>query len=164
MSTSRILVSSGTDFESTVGYSRAVRVGPHVAVAGTTGPGTPGDIGAQTREALRRIEIALNEAGAALSDVIRTRIYVTDISRWREVAMVHAEVFGQIRPAATMVEVPALIVPELFGGDRSRRLLRDRRERAVRGGPVASDVDHSPNGQGAVQMREQHRLRIRCYS
>jgi enamine deaminase RidA (YjgF/YER057c/UK114 family) len=114
MSTSRILVSSGTDFESTVGYSRAVRVGPHVAVAGTTGPRTPGDIGAQTREALRRIEIALNEAGAALSDVLRTRIYVTDISRWREVAVVHAEIFGQIRPAATMVEVAALISPELL--------------------------------------------------
>jgi enamine deaminase RidA (YjgF/YER057c/UK114 family) len=114
MSSSRILVSSGTDFESTVGYSRAVRVGPHVAVAGTTGPGTPDDIGAQTREALRRIEIALNEAGAALSDVIRTRIFVTDISRWREVAVVHAEVFDQIRPAATMVEVAALIAPELL--------------------------------------------------
>lgn len=114
MSTSRILVSFGTDFESTVGYSRAVRVGPHVAVAGTTGPGTPGDIAAQTREALRRIETALNEAGAALSDVIRTRIYVTDISRWREVAVVHNEVFGQIRPAATMVEVAALIGPELL--------------------------------------------------
>ena len=113
MSTSRILVSSGTDFESAVGYSRAVRVGPHVAVAGTTGPGTPGNVGAQTREALRRIEIALNEAGAALSDVIRTRIYVTDISCWREVAAVHAEVFGQIRPAATMVEVAALIAPDL---------------------------------------------------
>lgn len=112
MSTSRILVSSGTDFESTVGYARAVRVGAHVAVAGTTGPGTPGDIGAQTREALRRIEIALKEAGAALSDVIR--IYVTDIPRWREVAAVHAEVFGQIRPAATMVEVSALIAPELL--------------------------------------------------
>jgi enamine deaminase RidA (YjgF/YER057c/UK114 family) len=114
MSTSRILVSSGSDFESTVGYSRAVRVGPHVAVAGTTGPGAPGDISAQTREALRRIEIALNEAGAVLGDVIRTRIFVTDISRWREVAVVHAEVFGQIRPAATMVEVAALIAPELM--------------------------------------------------
>src|SRR3984957_3295456 len=105
MSTSRILVSSGTDFESTVGYSRAVRVGRHIAVAGTTGPGTPGDIGAQTREALCRIEISLNEAGAALSDVLRTPIYVTAISRWREVAVVHAEIFGQSRPAAAMVEV-----------------------------------------------------------
>jgi enamine deaminase RidA (YjgF/YER057c/UK114 family) len=84
------------------------------AVAGTTGPGTPDDIGTQTREALRRIEIALNEAGASLSDVIRTRIYVTDISRWREVAVVHAEVFDQIHPAATMVEVSALIAPELL--------------------------------------------------
>ncbi|MDT7720569.1 MAG: hypothetical protein QOE94_1580 [Mycobacterium sp.] len=114
MSVSRILVSSGSDFESTVGYSRAVRVGPHVSVAGTTGPGPPDDIGAQTREALRRIEITLNEAGAVLSDVVRTRVYVTDISRWREVAAVHAEIFGEIRPAATMVEVAALIAPELL--------------------------------------------------
>ena len=114
MSVSRILVSSGSDFESTVGYSRAVRVGPHVTVAGTTGPGPADDIGAQTREALRRIEIALHEAGAVLSDVVRSRIYVTDISRWREVAAVHAEIFGEIRPAATMVEVAALIAPELL--------------------------------------------------
>jgi enamine deaminase RidA (YjgF/YER057c/UK114 family) len=114
MSVSRILVSSGSDFESTVGYSRAVRVGPHVTVAGTTGPGPADDIGAQTREALLRIEIALHEAGAVLSDVVRTRIYVTDISRWREVAAVHAEIFGEVRPAATMVEVAALIAPELL--------------------------------------------------
>jgi enamine deaminase RidA (YjgF/YER057c/UK114 family) len=114
MSVSRVLVSSGSDFESTVGYSRAVRVGPHVSVAGTTGPGPPDDIGAQTREALHRIEIALNEAGAVLSDVVRTRVYVTDISRWREVAAVHAEIFGEIRPEATMVEVAALIAPELL--------------------------------------------------
>jgi enamine deaminase RidA (YjgF/YER057c/UK114 family) len=112
MPQSRTLVSSGSEFESAVGYSRAVRVGPLVAVSGTTAPGS--DVGTQTREALRRIEVALNEAGAALSDVIRTRIYVTDISRWREVAAVHAEVFSQIRPAATMVEVAALIAPELL--------------------------------------------------
>jgi enamine deaminase RidA (YjgF/YER057c/UK114 family) len=114
MSASRILISSGPDFESTVGYSRAVRIGPHIAVAGTTGPGPVDDVGAQTREALRRIEIALNEAGATLRDVIRTRIYVTDISRWAEVAAVHREVFGEVRPAATMVEVAALIAPELL--------------------------------------------------
>jgi enamine deaminase RidA (YjgF/YER057c/UK114 family) len=114
MSTSRILVSSGTEFEAAVGYSRAVRVGPCVAVAGTTAFGASGDIGAQTREVLRRIEIALTEAGAALGDVVRTRIYVTDIARWREVAAVHAEVFGEIRPAATMVEVAALIEPALL--------------------------------------------------
>jgi enamine deaminase RidA (YjgF/YER057c/UK114 family) len=114
MSASRILVSSGSDFESTVGYSRAVRVGPHIAVAGTTGSGPVDDIAAQAREALRRIEIALSQAGAMLSDVVRTRIYVTDISRWREVAAVHSEVFGDTRPAATMVEVAALIAPELL--------------------------------------------------
>jgi enamine deaminase RidA (YjgF/YER057c/UK114 family) len=114
MSAFRILVSSGSDFESTVGYSRAVRIGPHVVVAGTTGPGPVDDIGAQTREALRRIEAALNQAGAMLTDVVRTRIYVTDISRWREVAAVHSEIFGDIRPAATMVEVAALIAPELL--------------------------------------------------
>ncbi|HXS87022.1 MAG TPA: RidA family protein [Mycobacterium sp.] len=114
MSTSRILVSSETEFEAIVGYSRAVRVGPLVAVSGTTAPAASDDIGEQTREVLRRIEIALAEAGVALSDVVRTRIYVTDISRWREVAAVHAEVFGQIRPAATMVEVAALIEPGLL--------------------------------------------------
>jgi len=117
MSAKRILVSSESDFESTIGYSRAVRIGPHIAVAGTTGsaPGAnDGDIGARTREALRRIEAALDQAGAMLRDVVRTRIYVTDISRWREVAAVHSEVFGDIRPAATMVEVAALISPEVL--------------------------------------------------
>lgn len=112
MPPNRIRISSGSDFESVVGYSRAVRVGPLVAVAGTTGAGN--DIGAQTRDSLRRIEIALTEAGATLADVVRTRIYVTDISRWREVAAVHMEVFGDIRPAATMVEVSALIAPDLL--------------------------------------------------
>jgi enamine deaminase RidA (YjgF/YER057c/UK114 family) len=108
----RVNVSSGSEFESVVGYSRAVRVGSHVAVAGTTGGG--GDIAAQTREALRRIEIALREVGAALTDVVRTRIYVTDIARWEEVGAVHAEIFGDIRPVATMVEVSALIAPDLL--------------------------------------------------
>ncbi len=114
MPASRRVVSSGSEFESAVGYSRAIRVGPHVAVAGTTGAGRSGDIAAQTRDALHRIEIALEEAGAALTDVVRTRIYVTDISRWREVGAVHSEVFGDIRPAATMVQVSALIAPELM--------------------------------------------------
>jgi enamine deaminase RidA (YjgF/YER057c/UK114 family) len=114
MSANRSLVSSGSEFESLVGYSRAVRVGPHVAVAGTTGAEPTGDITAQTRDALRRIDIALREVGATLSDVVRTRIYVTDISRWREVGAAHAEVFREIRPAATMVEVSALIAPELL--------------------------------------------------
>lgn len=105
-------VSSGSAFESTVGYSRAVRVGPLVVVAGTTAPGD--GVAAQTREALRRIEIALQEAGANLTDVIRTRMFVTDIGHWEEVAAVHAEVFCDVRPVATMVEVSALIAPELL--------------------------------------------------
>ena len=108
----RVNVSSGSSYESAVGYSRAVRVGPHVVVAGTTAQGD--SIAVQTREALRRIEIALREVGAGLADVVRTRMYVTDISRWQEVAAVHAEVFGDIRPAATMIEVSALISPELL--------------------------------------------------
>jgi enamine deaminase RidA (YjgF/YER057c/UK114 family) len=108
----RVNISSGVEFEAMVGYSRAVRVGPVVAVAGTTGAGE--GIAAQTRDALRRITIALAEAGAELSDVIRTRIFVTDISQWRDVGAVHAEVFGEIRPVATMVEVAALISPELL--------------------------------------------------
>ncbi|WAC89764.1 RidA family protein [Mycobacterium sp. Aquia_213] len=114
MSANRKLISSRSDFEATVGYSRAVRVGPYVAVAGTTGTGPADDIAAQAQDALRRIGIALDEAGASLNDVVRTRIYVTDISRWREVAAVHARVFGEIRPASTMVEVSALIAPELL--------------------------------------------------
>ena len=112
MSASRHNVSSDSDFESIVGYSRAVRIGAHVAVAGTTGSGE--NVSAQTRDALRRIEIALKDAGATLADVVRTRIYVTDIARWREVGEVHAEFFGEIRPVATMVEVSALIAPELL--------------------------------------------------
>ena len=110
--THRRNVSSESEFETTVGYSRAVRTGPFVAVSGTTAAGET--IADQAREALRRIETALTEAGASLSDVVRTRMYVTDISRWREVGAVHAEVFGDIRPAATMVEVSALISPELM--------------------------------------------------
>ena len=105
-------VSSGSDYESLVGYSRAVRTGPFIAVAGTTGAGD--NVAAQTRDALRRIEIALQEAGGSLADVVRTRMYVTDISSWQDVGAAHAEVFGEIRPVSTMVEVSALIAPELL--------------------------------------------------
>jgi enamine deaminase RidA (YjgF/YER057c/UK114 family) len=110
--TQRRTVSSGSEFESVVGYSRAVRTGPYIAVAGTTGAGD--GVVAQTRDALRRIETALREAGGSLADVIRTRMFVTDISLWREVGAVHAEAFGDIRPVATMVEVSALISPDLL--------------------------------------------------
>ena len=113
--TERQLVSSDAVWESVVGYSRAVRVGRWVSVAGTTaaaeGGGAVGgdDIGEQTREALRRIAAALQEVGARLEHVVRTRMFVTDISRWEEVGRAHGEVFGLIRPAATMVEVRRLI-------------------------------------------------------
>ena len=113
-------VSSGAAWEPVVGYSRAVRVGPWVSVSGTTaaaeGGGAVGDddVAAQTREALRRIAAALEQVGAGLDDVVRTRMYVTDIGRWEEVGRVHGEVFGDIRPATTMVQVSALIDPSLL--------------------------------------------------
>ncbi|WP_325096598.1 RidA family protein [Mycolicibacterium vinylchloridicum] len=110
--TDRVNLSSESAYEAEVGYSRAVRTGAVIAVSGTTAPGT--DIAEQARNALHRIEKALSELGAARSDVIRTRIFVTDISRWRDVGAVHAEFFGAIRPAATMVEVAALIEPGLL--------------------------------------------------
>jgi len=110
--TQRRTVSSGSEYESFVGYSRAVRTGPHIAVAGTTGAGD--DIATQARDALRRIDIALQEAGGSLSDVVRTRMFVTDISLWREAGAVHAEVFGDIRPVTSMIEVSALIAPDLM--------------------------------------------------
>lgn len=108
----RINVSSGSAFEADVGYSRTVRVGPLVVVAGTTAPGD--DVATQSRNALHRVEAALIQAGAALTDVVRRRIFVTDIETWREVAAVHAEFFGQMRPVATMVEVSALIAPDPY--------------------------------------------------
>jgi enamine deaminase RidA (YjgF/YER057c/UK114 family) len=118
--TRRQLVSSGAIWESVVGYSRAVRVGSWVSVAGTTaaaeGGGAIGgaDVGAQAREALRRIAAALEQAGAGLQDVVRTRIFVTDISSWQEVGRAHGEFFGSIRPATSMVEVSRLIDPALL--------------------------------------------------
>ena len=112
MTAHRVNVSSGSAFEAKVGYSRAVRTGPLVVVAGTTAPGP--DVAAQAREAFRRIEIALGEVGASLGDVIRTRMFVTDIASWREVGAVHAEVFATVRPVATMVEVSALIAADLY--------------------------------------------------
>jgi enamine deaminase RidA (YjgF/YER057c/UK114 family) len=116
----RQLVSSGAVWEPLVGYSRAVRVGPFVSVAGTTAATDDGravgesDIGEQTREALRRIQDALQQAGAELEHVVRTRMYVTDISRWQEVGQAHGEVFGSIRPVTSMIEVTRLIEPALL--------------------------------------------------
>jgi enamine deaminase RidA (YjgF/YER057c/UK114 family) len=118
--TGRRLISSGGPFEAAVGYSRAVVVGDSCWVAGTTDAGPdgrslhPGDVGAQARAALEIIERALVEAGFALDDVVRTRMFVTDISRSAEVTAVHGAVFGEIRPAATLVGVGALIDASLL--------------------------------------------------
>lgn len=116
----RMNISSGSRFEATVGYSRAVRVGPYVHVAGTTAIDRSctvtgsGDAYAQTKFILRKIEDALGEAGASMSQVVRTRMFVTDISRFDEIGRAHGEVFSQIRPASTMVEVKALVDPEML--------------------------------------------------
>ncbi|ABG98886.1 possible translation initiation inhibitor, YjgF family protein [Rhodococcus jostii RHA1] len=112
-------VSSGSEWEAKIGYSRAVRIGQLVSVSGTTASGPDGpvggnDLGEQTREALRRIDAALTEAGASTTDVIRTRMYLTDMSRWEEAGIAHGEVFGEIRPATTILEVSALIAPGLL--------------------------------------------------
>ncbi len=113
-------ISSGTKWEAAVGYSRAVRVGNIIEVAGTTAVDENGKVvGAdnpyeQARYILTKIERALAAAGASLSDVIRTRMYVTDIRRWEEIGRAHGEFFRDILPAATMVEVKALIQPELL--------------------------------------------------
>ena len=116
----RTNISSGTPWETIVGYSRAVRVGPYVHVAGTTAADEDGKIvgaddpHAQTIYILQKIETALKKAGAELTDVVRTRIYVTDVTDWDEVARAHGEVFSLIKPAATLVEVNSLIEPEML--------------------------------------------------
>lgn len=114
------LISSGTTWETIVGYSRAVRVGQTIEVAGTTAVDEHGQVVgfndpyAQTQFILAKIEKAIQAAGGSLPDVVRTRIFVTDISQWQEIGRAHGEYFREIRPATTMVEVRALISPELL--------------------------------------------------
>jgi enamine deaminase RidA (YjgF/YER057c/UK114 family) len=113
-------ISSGTKWESIVGYSRVVKVGKLVHVSGTTATDAQGnvvgieDAGAQTIQALKNIQRALESVGARLEDVVRTRIYVTDIKRWEEVGKAHGAIFKEIRPTTTMIEVKALVNPEML--------------------------------------------------
>jgi len=116
----RRTITSDTEWESRVGYSRAVRVGDCIAVSGTTATDAAGEVvgvgdpHAQTVQAIENVATALREAGASLDDVVRTRMYVTDIDAWEQIGEAHAAAFGDVRPAATMVEVNRLVDPDML--------------------------------------------------
>jgi enamine deaminase RidA (YjgF/YER057c/UK114 family) len=125
-------IASGTPWEPVVGYSRAVRVGPHVHVSGTTATDESGaivgvgDAGTQMRQALHNLVSALERAGATVRDVVRTRIFVTDIDAWRAIGEAHGEVFGGVRPATSMVEVRRLIHPDMLVEIEADAYVEDR--------------------------------------
>ena len=130
----RQLYSSGTSWEPVVGYSRAVKVDNRIWVSGTTSTGSDGaivgkgDPYAQAKQAIANIERALAAAGAVLADVVRTRIFVTDISHWQDIGRAHGEAFADIRPATTMVEVTRLIDPDMLVEIEADAVIIDRVE------------------------------------